>query len=723
MATLTLKDQQREDTIKHQQMLKGAHDEGRRYSLQNITFGENVTTDYLKFNAYSIRDLLLRKLAADANYTGQVYPGSNLSLIIDLISYVYQTLVYQVNHAASESMFSDTQYYENIVRLAKMLGYNAKGITPSSAMFRLENAEKYPHWRILPFSYVNIAGHNYSYCPRDVKSLEIPSNLTENSSFDFVLLNGKWKCYDKTLTASGDDYETFRLNIGSSLSDKMYATTNNIFVVEVVKKYRNKSENEVDWSNTSINWFTPTSDGLFKRPTTQTSGASETTSLIFTGSPSSNNKYFNVELDSDKRLVLTFGNGLQTDKLHAGAEVYVFYLETEGEEGALVASDEAQEVIHNAGMFNLPDNLYANIFGIGTYDLGSDEITVSASNTTSNLTMNTDSDGKTATMHVKCVSASSPCYEEEGVDEVRNKAPGWFKLNNRLVTKEDYEFYLRSAPEFKSTLADVKVMNNWDYAATFYRWLNQLGLEHHDNARYYLNSARFAKYGNASLADPADNNNVYIWYISALKSTSINFDQLVLQYKSILTLRRDLTQEPVFLPAIPVTCELSSTPSTIAKRLLIANNGRSTVGTMINGEDNSWLEIRLQNNYTYTSVQDVVNRAALLIIQYFDVQKHKVGFGPFSTNDILNDLYSNIPGIGEVYSAYKPGVNQNVIYTPGIQMNCWVNDRTLIDLGDAFWGGQQILLEEFQYPVLSTESVTQLSKRIKVVNRSSNGIL
>ena len=53
---------------------------------------------------------------------------------------MYQTLTYQLNHAASESMFSQSQYYENIVRIAKLLGYNAQGITPSTAMFRIKNA-------------------------------------------------------------------------------------------------------------------------------------------------------------------------------------------------------------------------------------------------------------------------------------------------------------------------------------------------------------------------------------------------------------------------------------------------------------------------------------------------------------------------------------------------------------------------------------------------------
>ena len=37
-------------------------------------------------------------------------------------------------------MFSQSQYYENIVRIAKLLGYNAQGITPSTAMFRIKNA-------------------------------------------------------------------------------------------------------------------------------------------------------------------------------------------------------------------------------------------------------------------------------------------------------------------------------------------------------------------------------------------------------------------------------------------------------------------------------------------------------------------------------------------------------------------------------------------------------
>ena len=123
--TIQSNDSARNDIIKNQKLLRGVHDESQRFSLDNISFSENMATDYLRFNAYSLRDVVIRKLAATPEFSGQIYPGSNLSLLVDLVAYVYQTLVYQINHAAAESMFSDTQYYENIVRLAKMLGYNA----------------------------------------------------------------------------------------------------------------------------------------------------------------------------------------------------------------------------------------------------------------------------------------------------------------------------------------------------------------------------------------------------------------------------------------------------------------------------------------------------------------------------------------------------------------------------------------------------------------------
>ncbi len=132
-----------------------------------------------------------------------MYPGSNIAILVDLVATMYQTLTYQLNHAASESMFSQSQYYENIVRIAKILGYNAQGITPSTAMFRIDNAAEIVKENginnetvIPPFSMVTTKeGKYYSYSPYRWQSCQIPRNLDEGQPYDIVLHNGMWKRY------------------------------------------------------------------------------------------------------------------------------------------------------------------------------------------------------------------------------------------------------------------------------------------------------------------------------------------------------------------------------------------------------------------------------------------------------------------------------------------------------------------------------------------------
>jgi hypothetical protein len=160
--------------------------------------------------------------------------------------------------------------------------------------------------------------------------------------------------------------------------------------------------------------------------------------------------------------------------------------------------------------------------------------------------------------------------KEESADEIRERAPHWFKMNNRLVTKEDYEFFIMNEPSISGMFNSVKVMNNWEYVATFYRWLHQLGMtKHDDNPRFYLNPARFTKYGGASLSDAVDSNNVYIWYITNFGDVSdINYDQMVQRCKSMMVDIKDLCHEPVLLPAIPIRCEISSVPEEQAKMYL-----------------------------------------------------------------------------------------------------------------------------------------------------------
>lgn len=68
----------------------------------------DASNDFLRFSAYSIKELITRKLSEDSNFTDQVYEGSNLAILIDIVSYMYQCLIFCLNNSAAESMFSDT---------------------------------------------------------------------------------------------------------------------------------------------------------------------------------------------------------------------------------------------------------------------------------------------------------------------------------------------------------------------------------------------------------------------------------------------------------------------------------------------------------------------------------------------------------------------------------------------------------------------------------------
>ena len=69
---------------------------------------EEINQDFLRFSAYSIKDLITRKLAGSSKFTDQIYEGSNLAILIDIFSHMAQCILYSLNNTAGESMFSDT---------------------------------------------------------------------------------------------------------------------------------------------------------------------------------------------------------------------------------------------------------------------------------------------------------------------------------------------------------------------------------------------------------------------------------------------------------------------------------------------------------------------------------------------------------------------------------------------------------------------------------------
>ena len=83
-----------------------------------MAFGQYTNLDFDQIKA-SIRDYL----RANTNFTDYDFEGSNLSIIIDALAYNTYTTAYNTNMAANECFLDSATLRENVVSLARNIGY------------------------------------------------------------------------------------------------------------------------------------------------------------------------------------------------------------------------------------------------------------------------------------------------------------------------------------------------------------------------------------------------------------------------------------------------------------------------------------------------------------------------------------------------------------------------------------------------------------------------
>ena len=83
-----------------------------------MAFGQYVNLDFDEIKQ-SIRDYL----RANTNFTDYDFEGSNLSIIIDALAYNTYTTAYNTNMAANECFLDSSTLRENVVALARNIGY------------------------------------------------------------------------------------------------------------------------------------------------------------------------------------------------------------------------------------------------------------------------------------------------------------------------------------------------------------------------------------------------------------------------------------------------------------------------------------------------------------------------------------------------------------------------------------------------------------------------
>ena len=120
---------------------------------------------YLTFDAFTIKQHIKNALTNSNKFTDQNYEGSYMSTIIDIIAYTFHVLMFYLNKTSTETVFTETQLYENINRIVKMLDYKPTGyITPVLSFTMQATDELTPGVYIIPrYSYLTGKGIPYTF--------------------------------------------------------------------------------------------------------------------------------------------------------------------------------------------------------------------------------------------------------------------------------------------------------------------------------------------------------------------------------------------------------------------------------------------------------------------------------------------------------------------------------------------------------------------------------
>lgn len=450
--------------------------------------------DYLSFDEVSMRDLLIRFLSRSGVYTDQIFPGSDISVFIDIASYMFAQLTYIANGNAAEATFSEAQFYENINRLCKLLGYSPRGFSTATAECKIvinssrynsrfgnvqeaavRGIPRYTSYKIGDKTYSlasGEAGSSYSDYQQFSFSVDfINGNPVVTNSDNPVLLNGRWKLYSAQPVATGTQRETF---IMSATSDLIAYPFIDVYVYDPLAATSSDPNAPAAYTR----WI-PVQDLYDSGPT---------------------DRVYSIRVNENKQYEISFGDGVNGARLGAGQMLYIVYLVSDGEAGSLTVGelDGTQQLTVEIEGLTAAEIKEICFGGPTSFDREFTLFTTAGSLIYSDI------------ISLENIAASSDPVDFETVESIRFNAPRHFRSQGRLVTKKDYENFVLE--NYSSSIRDCRVMNNFSYCAEFQDYLR----------RYGKLTVQVRQY-NYRFSDACDHNNIYLWLRSMTSGNTSSY--------------------------------------------------------------------------------------------------------------------------------------------------------------------------------------------------------
>lgn len=586
---------------------------------------------YAAFDAMSLRQLIINRLNEQGTFTDQNYIGSNLAAIIDIVAYAYNTLIYYLNRTSTESLFTEAQLYENINRIVKLIDYSPVGAQTSTLAFSCSADTFSQGLYTLPrYSYILAGNIPFSF------NEDITFNKTVNTITEYIqeiseqklLYQGIYQEYP-TYTAAGEEYETIILNPGNNIVDH--------FNIDVYVK--------------------PALSSKWKQ-------FSKTPNLYLEDSTS---EKYEIRLNQNQRYEIKFGDGINGYKLQTGDQVTIYYLQSLGTDGIVVAGalSQTSPQVYNTIRYN---EILADVL--------QDQYQLVLQNQTQQLKFTNN-------------FGSTNFTTAETAEQIRENAPITYRGQYRLVTAKDYEAFIRS--NFANFVSDIKVYNNSEYIFNYLQYFYSIGIEEPEKTTRAL-------YNQVQFADSCNFNNVYLIVVPK-SSPTLNFLLPVQKeiIKNSLEDNKVLTSETTFID-----------PVYMAVSLGVTNN--VTGFNPVEDETLCVLNIVKQRSSQRSDTaikQDIIK----IVSDYFSQNNLKMG-QIIETQMLTQDIL-NIEGVVDFYTSRFDDPSVRV---KGLSIFCWnpvypTNDKTVTT--------NNIPLLPFQYPYFN--NISSLTNRITITTSNLLG--
>lgn len=549
---------------------------------------------YLSFDALTIKSFIKDRLNEINTFTDQNFEGSYLSTTIEIQSYLFHVLMYYLNRTSNNGMFSEADLYENINRIVKVLDYKPIGKQTSTLTFEMSAGSGLGTglFTIPRYTYLDNGTKSFSFNEDIVFAKTAAQGTTQSLtsiSKQKLLYQGRYMEYP-IYTAAGNDNEVI-----------FFAPGDNVIVdhfnIDVYVKH------DGTWSQ----W-------------------SKTVSLYLEDAFASK---FEIRMNENKRYEIKFGNDINGKKLSVNDQVSIYYVESNGSAGEIGVGgiSRAKAIPFSTNTFNeiLTDIVVA----------ANEQYNVITSDQAKQLVFNN-------------TNISTSYQAEEGIESIRQNAPGVFRSQFRLVTENDYEVYIKT--NFANLIHDAVVVNNWIYLVEQLKYYYEdVGLKDPNNVANVL-------YNQLNFADGCNFNNIYLTIVPKTISNTKNVtatltpaqkELIISNIKSVKT----LTSEVVILD-----------PVYIAADIVIPTQGNNP---SLTDSTNTQLVIEKDPNSRRdptTIQQDVYN----VFLDYFNRSNLTLG----SQLD-LNYITSKILAVGGVKTFYTQRKDDASIRYNGLSMLVW----------------------------------------------------